>query len=447
MRGRPRSGHQRGGQRRQGRRTGGFSLWSAGKTGTRPGAARRSRNPPALPGHGTATRGKLLARERIELLVDRDSPFLEFSALAAWGTEFNVGAVIVTGVGVVSGVECVIIAHDPTVRGGSMNPWTLKKNLRGARDRQGQPAAADPAGRVGRRRPAHPGRPLHPRGPDLPRPHPALGDADPDDRARVRQLDRRRRVRARHVRLLGDGRRGRQGVPRRAAAREDGDRRGVGRRGARRRARCTPTSPGSPTTSPPTSSTASASAVRSCADLNWRKLGPAPSHAGRRAALTTPTTCSGIALGRPARAVRPARGDRAHRRRLALRRVQGALRHQHRVRVGVDLRLPRRHPRQRARRAVQRGVEEGHRVHPPQQPDRHAARVPPEHDRLHGREGLRGEGDDQGRRQDDQRGRQLHGAALHRDHGRVVRRRELRHVRAAPTTRASCSRGPTRRSR
>jgi len=75
-------------------------------------------------------RGKLLARERIELLVDRDSPFLEFSALAAWGTEFNVGAVIVTGVGVVSGVECVIIAHDPTVRGGSMNPWTLKKNLR-----------------------------------------------------------------------------------------------------------------------------------------------------------------------------------------------------------------------------------------------------------------------------------------------------------------------------
>jgi acetyl-CoA carboxylase carboxyltransferase component len=75
-------------------------------------------------------RGKLLARERIELLLDRDAPFLEFSALAAWGTEFNVGAVIVTGIGVVSGVECVIIAHDPTVRGGSMNPYTLKKNLR-----------------------------------------------------------------------------------------------------------------------------------------------------------------------------------------------------------------------------------------------------------------------------------------------------------------------------
>jgi acetyl-CoA carboxylase carboxyltransferase component len=75
-------------------------------------------------------RGRLLARERIELLLDRDAPFLELSALAAWGTEFTVGASIVTGIGVVSGVECVIIAHDPTVRGGTMNPYTLRKNLR-----------------------------------------------------------------------------------------------------------------------------------------------------------------------------------------------------------------------------------------------------------------------------------------------------------------------------
>jgi acetyl-CoA carboxylase carboxyltransferase component len=75
-------------------------------------------------------RGRLPARERIELLLDPGSPFLELSPLAAWGTEFHVGAVLVTGVGVVEGVECVVIAHDPTVRGGSMNPWTLKKNLR-----------------------------------------------------------------------------------------------------------------------------------------------------------------------------------------------------------------------------------------------------------------------------------------------------------------------------
>jgi acetyl-CoA carboxylase carboxyltransferase component len=75
-------------------------------------------------------RGKLLPRERIELLLDPDSPFLELSPLAAWGSEFAVGASIVTGIGVVSGVECVIVANDPTVRGGASNPWTLKKSLR-----------------------------------------------------------------------------------------------------------------------------------------------------------------------------------------------------------------------------------------------------------------------------------------------------------------------------
>jgi acyl-CoA carboxylase subunit beta len=75
-------------------------------------------------------RGRLLARERIELLLDRDSPFLELSVLAAWGTEFTVGAGLVTGIGVVSGVECVLIAHDPTVRGGAINPYSLRKSLR-----------------------------------------------------------------------------------------------------------------------------------------------------------------------------------------------------------------------------------------------------------------------------------------------------------------------------
>ncbi len=64
-------------------------------------------------------RGKLLVRERLELLVDRDASFLELSPLAAWGSPFHVGASIVTGVGVVSGVECLLIGHDPTVRGGT----------------------------------------------------------------------------------------------------------------------------------------------------------------------------------------------------------------------------------------------------------------------------------------------------------------------------------------
>src|SRR3954470_19264145 len=63
-------------------------------------------------------RGKLLARERIELLIDPDSPFLELSPLAAWGSDYTVGASVVTGIGVVEGVECMIMASDPTVRGG-----------------------------------------------------------------------------------------------------------------------------------------------------------------------------------------------------------------------------------------------------------------------------------------------------------------------------------------
>ncbi|GHJ39881.1 acyl-CoA carboxylase subunit beta [Streptomyces sp. TS71-3] len=75
-------------------------------------------------------RGKLLARERIELLLDPDTPFLELSPLAGWGSDYTVGASLVTGIGVVEGVECLITANDPTVRGGASNPWTLKKALR-----------------------------------------------------------------------------------------------------------------------------------------------------------------------------------------------------------------------------------------------------------------------------------------------------------------------------
>jgi acetyl-CoA carboxylase carboxyltransferase component len=76
------------------------------------------------------SRGKLLARERVEMLIDLDAPFLELSPVAAYGTEYTVGASMVTGVGVVSGTECMIIAHDPTVRGGASNPYTWRKVAR-----------------------------------------------------------------------------------------------------------------------------------------------------------------------------------------------------------------------------------------------------------------------------------------------------------------------------
>jgi acetyl-CoA carboxylase carboxyltransferase component len=67
-------------------------------------------------------RDKLLARERVEALLDLESPFLELSPLAAWGTDFPVGAGLVTGIGVIEGTECLIMANDPTVRGGHHEP-------------------------------------------------------------------------------------------------------------------------------------------------------------------------------------------------------------------------------------------------------------------------------------------------------------------------------------
>jgi acyl-CoA carboxylase subunit beta len=75
-------------------------------------------------------RGKLLARERIELLVDRDAPFLELMPLAGWGSDFPVGGSMVVGIGVVEGVECLISANDPTTRGGASNPVTFRKVFR-----------------------------------------------------------------------------------------------------------------------------------------------------------------------------------------------------------------------------------------------------------------------------------------------------------------------------
>ncbi|HLY95327.1 MAG TPA: carboxyl transferase domain-containing protein [Gaiellaceae bacterium] len=78
------------------------------------------------------SRGKLTARERIDRLVDPDGAFLELNALAAYDMYENQApsAGIVTGIGVVEGRECVIVANDATVKGGSYFPLTVKKHLR-----------------------------------------------------------------------------------------------------------------------------------------------------------------------------------------------------------------------------------------------------------------------------------------------------------------------------
>jgi acetyl-CoA carboxylase carboxyltransferase component len=78
------------------------------------------------------SRGKLPARERIDRLVDPDTAFLELNALAAWDLYDGEapGAGIVTGIGVVEGRECIVVANDATVKGGSYFPLTVKKHLR-----------------------------------------------------------------------------------------------------------------------------------------------------------------------------------------------------------------------------------------------------------------------------------------------------------------------------
>ncbi|MEP4189599.1 MAG: carboxyl transferase domain-containing protein, partial [Sneathiella sp.] len=78
------------------------------------------------------SRGKLLPRERVRKLLDPGSPFLELSQLAAYdmyGGDIN-SAGIVTGIGRISGRECVVVCNDATVKGGTYYPMTVKKHLR-----------------------------------------------------------------------------------------------------------------------------------------------------------------------------------------------------------------------------------------------------------------------------------------------------------------------------
>ena len=84
-----------------------------------------------------SARGKLPPRERVEMLLDPDTPFLEIAPLAALnmyldkaGAEAAPGAGIITGIGRISGVECVIVCNDATVKGGTYYPMTVKKHLR-----------------------------------------------------------------------------------------------------------------------------------------------------------------------------------------------------------------------------------------------------------------------------------------------------------------------------
>jgi 3-methylcrotonyl-CoA carboxylase beta subunit len=100
--------------------------------------ARQARN--ALGGGEAArakhvARGKLLPRDRVEMLLDPGAPFLELSPLAAFGMygDESPGAGIITGIGRIAGRECLVVCNDPTVKGGTYYPITVKKHLRAQR--------------------------------------------------------------------------------------------------------------------------------------------------------------------------------------------------------------------------------------------------------------------------------------------------------------------------
>ena len=83
------------------------------------------------------SRGKLLPRERVEMLLDPDTPFLEVAPLAALdmykekgGTDAAPGAGLIAGIGRVAGIECMVVCNDATVKGGTYFPMTVKKHLR-----------------------------------------------------------------------------------------------------------------------------------------------------------------------------------------------------------------------------------------------------------------------------------------------------------------------------
>ena len=188
-----------------------------------------------------------------------------------------------------------------------------------------------------------------------------------------------------------------QGVPGRAAAGQDGHRRGVRRRVARRRRHArAPVRAGRLPRRRRARRAADRPVDRGQAQLARPRSPGRPGTAAPRAALQRGRAARHRARG-PEGAVRPARGHRPDRRRLGLRRVQAAVREQPGDRLGRAARVPGRHPGQRARRAVQRGIAEGRPVHPAGQPGRRAAAVPAEHHRLHGRQPLRAGRDHQAR--------------------------------------------------
>ena len=379
-----------------------------------------------------AARGKLLPRDRVDGLLDPGSPLLELSPLAADGMYGGdvPGAGIITGVGLVAGRRCVVVANDATVKGGTYHPVTVKKHLRAqevaAENRLPCIYLVDSGGAF----PARAGRGLpRPRAlrPHLLQPGPPVGARHPSGGGRARVVHRRWRVRARDVRRVGHRPRPGHHLPRRTAAREGRDRRGRHGRGAGRgrpALQCLG-GHGPPGRRRPARAGDRAQHHRHHAAARRPSLGgvaPGGARGRPRPALRGGAGRRADALRRP-RDHRPARG------RQPLPRVQARLRRHPRHRVRPHLGSPRRHHRQQ-RRALLRVGHERCALHRAVRPARRAAALPAEHHRLHGRSRLRGRGHRQARGQDGDGSGVRACAEADRRHRWLVRGRQLQHVRA-----------------
>ena len=376
--------------------------------------------------------GKMPVRERIDTLLDPGAAFLELSPLAAWdmydGDAPSAG--IVTGIGRVSGKDVLIVANDATVKGGTYYPLTVKKHLRAQEVAlQNQLPCVylvDSGGAF----------------------LPLQAEVFPDREHFGRIFFNQARMSAERIPqlavVMGSCTAGGAYVP--AMSDETIIVKGTG----------TIFLGGPPLVKAATGEEVTAEELGG-ADVHTRLSGVADylaeddAHALHQARIIVSTLNRVKRLPDDMAAPEDPAYDpaeiygivnldlrKAYDVREVIARIVDGSRfdefkeryaHHHRLRIRAASRFPGRHRRQQ-RRAVLGIRAEGDALHRAVQPARHAAGVSPEHHRLHGRQAVRAWRHRQGRREDGARGGQLGGAEVHRHHRRLVRRRQLRHVRA-----------------
>ena len=376
-------------------------------------------------------RNKLTARERIERLIDPGSDFLEISALAANGMygDDSPSAGIVTGIGVVEGQHCVIVANDATVKGGTYYPMTVKKHLRAQEiaeqnhlpciylvDSGGAflPLQAevfpdrDHFGRIFYNQARMSGK-------RIPQIAAVMGSCTAGGAYVPAMSDEAVIVKGNGTIFLG-------GPPLvKAATGEEVTAEELG--GADVHTRIS----GVADHFANDDEHALAIVREIVAQLAPGASGPVGPLRGAAAEVRSARDLRRHPRGQPHR-LRRARGDRAARRRLRVSRVQSALRHDARLRLRAHRRAPGRHPRQQ-RHSLQRKRAQRRALHRTVRAARHAAGLLAEHHRVHGRQRIRKRRHRQGRRQTRDGGRVRGSAEVHRRDRRQFRRRQLRHVR------------------